>query len=383
MGQVLFGNAGAPVGNCENSEILVLRDCHGDFLTGLGVLDRIVQKVYKHLPNEPCVHGNHQKVIGNLNGDFPLRRALANGQHRRADDFLHRLRLLVQGQTTILEPGQAEDVFHKGMKPVRVLVDALRQRKPGIVFLRHVHNHFTGAHDARQRRPQIMGNGPQKIAPVALLIGFLPGADALFHDPQPIHRQRSAFQHGMKKLLLLLCQPFCPIRRNPKNAENGFAAINRPVVEFLSSVKVRPEILNPVPNFIRVGNTPANLLGFTFLLNKGTFRLPLLVKAQAGGMAVHGAADGLHRNPGNPLHTFRVCQMAGQVVQRAGFLLVANSLHGHILRLGGQGAGDHRGHSHDGKGDEIGGILHGQREIGRRKEGVEGAGGQNRGQDAP
>ena len=35
----------------------------------------------------------------------------------------------------------------------------------------------------RQRCPQVMGNGPEEIAPVAFLIGFLPGANALFHRP--------------------------------------------------------------------------------------------------------------------------------------------------------------------------------------------------------
>ena len=94
-------------------------------------------------------------------------------------------------------------------------------------------------------------------------------------------------------------------------------------------------------------------------------------------MAVLGFTDGLNRDPGDILHALRVCQVAGQVIQCAGFLLVADSLRLHFLCLGGQSAGDNGGHSHDGKRDEIGGIIHGQREIGRCKEGVEGAGGQN------
>ena len=94
-------------------------------------------------------------------------------------------------------------------------------------------------------------------------------------------------------------------------------------------------------------------------------------------MAVLGFTDGLNRDPGDILHALRVRQVAGQVVQRAGLLLVADSLRLHFLCLGGQGAGDNGSHSHDGKRDEIGGIIHGQREIGRCKEGVEGAGGQN------
>ena len=269
------------------------------------------------------------------------------------------------------------------MEPVRILVDTLRQRKPGIVFLRHVHNHFAGAHDARQRGSQIMGNGPQKIAPIAFLIGFLPGADALLHRPQPIHRQRSAFHHGVEQLLLLLRQCLRPVFGKAQNAKNGFTSVDGPIAEFHPVIKVGPQILNAVPDSVGVGNAAPHLLRFRFLLNKGALRLPLLVKAQAGGLAVHSAADGLHCDPGNILHALRVCQVAGQVVQRTGFLLVADSLRRHLLRLGGQGAGDHRGHSHDGKGDEIGGIIHGQREIGRCKESVKSASGKNGGQNTP
>ena len=289
----------------------------------------------------------------------------------------------MQREPPILQPCQAENVFYKSMEPVRVLVDPVRKGVPGIRFICHIHNHFAGAHDPCQGRARVMGNCPQEIAPVAFLRRFLPGPDPLLHHPQPVHSHGRAFEHGMKQRLLLVCQRLSPFFGNAQNAKDRLTSVNGPVIEFLTHNIACPQVLNPVLKLSRIGNTSPDLLCFRFLLDKCALRFSLFIKTEAGGPAVHNAADCFHHDPRNLICAFRIRQVTGQVIQRAGLLPLTHSFRCHFLCFGSQGAGDDRGDCHDGKGYKIGRIIYGQRIIGMGKKDIEGTGGKNCCKNAP
>ena len=89
----------------------------------------VFQKIVNDLFDERGVHGNHDKDIRYGNMDRNIHKAFSEPSHCGRDDLLQRLvRLDHIGHTPlILDPGNGEEIFHHGQKPLRILLNVLDQ----------------------------------------------------------------------------------------------------------------------------------------------------------------------------------------------------------------------------------------------------------------
>ncbi len=196
------------------------------------MLGSVVQQVDKNLLYQLCIHGQHQYVIRHLHIDIQRGIPFGNMRDRAFNDFFHRFHLLVQHNAAIVQAGQAQYIDHHGMQPVGVLIDIGGKLPGGAIVLQPGLQHFGRPHDAGQRRTEIVRNRPQKRGAVAFLLCFFTRPAMPLRRPEPVHCQRSAFQHRMQQPQLLFIQLFCVCSWDIQHAKHLCAALYRPIIRF-------------------------------------------------------------------------------------------------------------------------------------------------------
>ena len=104
-----------------------------------------------------------------------------------SEDLFQHLHILIDRNLSILQTCESQNIFHKFMKPVRILINVRCQFPSRIPLLGHIHDHFGCTHNSHKRCPQIMRNGSQQICPILLLLhlfAFLINLRGIFPGPQ-------------------------------------------------------------------------------------------------------------------------------------------------------------------------------------------------------
>ena len=363
MGQVLLADALAPVQHAEHGFSVPLLHADLDFVPRRRVPHGVVQQVDEHLHDELRVHRHHQQLLRQLGVDFPVRRAPLHLRQRAADDLLHGLRLLLDLQPAILKAGQAEDVLHERVQPVRVAPDVLREPAARVVLRGQIPDHLAGAHDAGERRAQVVGDGAQQVAAGALLKALLAVSLLRPRRAQALDGHGDGFEHGAKELPLRVGKRHAG---QPEHAQDALLPVERPFLPRFRLHTARAQQLHAAGDLVArmklpVDDVPGGILQVAAL------RLTLLRQKEQRGVAAKGLPDAAKRRRADGLHALRVAQAVGQLVERLRVPLACQSSPRAALHLRGQRAGEDRGERHDGEGDEVAGIadLKGEARIGK------------------
>ena len=225
VGQVLPADTLAPVKHAEHGFSVPLLHAYLDFISRRRVPHGVIQQVDEHLHNEPRVHRHEQQLFRQLGVDFPVRRAPLHLRQRTADNFLHGLRLLLDLQPAVLQTGQAKDVLHERVQPVRVAPDVLREAAARVILRGQVPDHLAGAHDAGEWRAQVVGDGAQQVAAGALLKALLAVALLCLRRAQAFDGHGDGFEHGAEKLPLRIGKRYA---RQTHHAQDALLPVDRP-----------------------------------------------------------------------------------------------------------------------------------------------------------
>ena len=113
----------------------------------LCVLHSVFKKIVYHLLNKLCIHAYQDEVFRSIHLNMAGRKAFLNMAYSAAYYLLHGFHFLVDNDLSILKPGKGENILHKILEPVCILIYSLKKALDPFIPC-HVHKHFGGTHDS-------------------------------------------------------------------------------------------------------------------------------------------------------------------------------------------------------------------------------------------